>query len=254
MTDLKSAVERQFSNTAENYRKSAVHARGIDLAKMVEVGSLTGNELVLDIGCGAGHTTINFAPHIKRVTAFDLSEPMLAQVRLLAAENKLQNVETRQGDAEHLPFPDASFDLVVSRLSAHHWPDPQTGVKEIWRVLKPGGSFVLSDIVAPESYLLDTFLQVLEVLRDVSHVRDYRLSEWQQWLHASGFSSEVVFEWDVYLVFEDWIARMATPALNVSMLHELFKTAPAEVRDYLRIQSNDDFTIYGGMIRAVKGV
>jgi hypothetical protein len=95
-------------------------------------------------------------------------------------------------------------------------------------------------------------LQTLEVLRDVSHVRDYRFSEWQQWLGNSGFTAEITFTWDIFLDFQDWVTRMATPELNVKMLHALYRSAPSEVREYLKIQPNDDFTIYGGMIRSVK--
>jgi SAM-dependent methyltransferase len=177
---------------------------------------------------------------------------MLAQVNSLAVERGLTNVETRQGDVEHLPFEDNTFDLVVSRYSAHHWPNPQGALRAIWRVLKPNGCFILSDTIASETPLLDTFLQTLEVLRDVSHVRDYRFSEWQQWLGEAGFESEVVFTFDIFLDFEDWVARMATPELNVQMLRSLYRSAPSEVQEYLKIQPNDDFTIYGGIIRSVK--
>jgi ubiquinone/menaquinone biosynthesis C-methylase UbiE len=252
VTNLKDVVEKQFSQTAENYRKSAVHARGVDLAKLVDIANLTGIEKVLDVGCGAGHTTGALAPHAQQVIALDLSEAMLAQVNSLAAERRLTNVESRQGDAEHLPFEEGTFDLVVSRYSTHHWPNPQAALRAIWRVLKPNGCFIVSDTIASESPLLDTFLQTLEVLRDVSHVRDYRFSEWQRWLAEVGFASEVVFTWDIFLDFEDWVARMATPELNVTMLRSLYRTAPSEVREYLKIQPNDDFTIYGGMIRAIK--
>jgi ubiquinone/menaquinone biosynthesis C-methylase UbiE len=252
MTNLKNAVEKQFSQTAENYRKSAVHARGADLAKLVEVANLTGSEKVLDVGCGAGHTTAALAPYAQQVVALDLSQAMLAQVNSLAAERGLINIETRQGDAEHLPFDDSTFDLVVSRYSAHHWPNPQAVLRAIWRVLKPNGCFILSDTIASENPLLDTFLQTLEVLRDGTHVRDYRFSEWQQWLGEVGFESEVVFTFDIFLDFADWVARMATPELNIQMLRALYRSAPSEVREYLKIQPNDDFTIYGGIIRSVK--
>ena len=69
---------------------------------------------------------------------------MLSQVEQLAAEKGLANIRTEQGDVANMPFPDATFDLVASRYSAHHWPDPQQALYEFARVTKPGGVLVLS--------------------------------------------------------------------------------------------------------------
>ncbi len=62
METLKESVEQQFSRTAEAYRVSSVHAGGADLERLVSVAALTGSEVVLDAGCGAGHTAVALAP------------------------------------------------------------------------------------------------------------------------------------------------------------------------------------------------
>jgi len=149
--DVKASVQQQFGNAAEKYAVSAVHAQGADLTRMVALAALNGSEIVLDAGCGAGHTALAFAPHCAQVVAYDLTETMLAQVERLASERGLNNVETRQGDVEALPFEDASFDLVVTRYSAHHWPNPAAALREFRRVVKPGGRVLVSDIVAHAS-------------------------------------------------------------------------------------------------------
>jgi len=107
-----------------------------------------------------------------------------------AARRGLAQLHTQAGRAERLPFDDAAFDIVATRFSAHHWYDVRKGLAEARRVLKPGGKLVIVDIVAPEVPLLDTLLQTAEVLRDVSHVRDYRVSEWQAMLAEAGFQSD----------------------------------------------------------------
>lgn len=249
MTDIKSAVQEQFAKAATNYRTSSVHARGEDLQWMVEVARLTGTERILDVACGAGHTAATFAPHVREVVALDFTEAMLEQVKLLAADRQLTNIVTQHGDAEELPFEAHSFDLVVTRYAAHHWPHPQTALHEIARVLKPDGRFLLDDVVAPVEPLHDTFIQTIELLRDPSHVRDQSIQQWQMMLQAAGFTSAVVNTWDISLNFESWVERIATPAQNVAMLRTLFATASAEVRNAFNIQP-DSFSIPAALIHA----
>src|SRR6185369_3185565 len=135
MTDIKVAVQDKFGPAAFNYSKSPIHAKGQDLQWMVEAASLQGQERVLDVACGAGHTALAFAPHVQQVIASDFTESMLVQVQRLAAEQGLTNIETRYADAEALPFESRTFDVVVSRSGAHHWPHPVAALREAARVL-----------------------------------------------------------------------------------------------------------------------
>jgi len=247
MTDIKQAVHDQFSKTAANYRTSAVHAAGEDLTAIARLVAQDDAPVVLDAGCGAGHTAINVAPHSAEVIALDLSAQMLAQVERLAHERGLTNLGTRQGDVENLPFENATFDIVTSRYSAHHWPNPAQALREIARVLKSGGRFILSDIVAAEQPTYDTFLQALELLRDPSHVRDHRISEWQAMYEAAGFQVDVVMTWALPLNFDDWVVRMATPDLNIAMLKRLYEAASDDVRRAFAIQSDYGFSIPGAL-------
>ncbi len=249
MSDIKAAVQQQFGNVAAQYRRSTVHASGEDLTRMVQIAGLNGTEYVLDAGCGAGHTALAFAPHVSQVIAYDLTPSMLEQVERLANERGIPNVVTRRGDVENLPFEDQTFDLVVSRYSAHHWANPVTALREFKRVLKPNGQFILSDIVAFETPLLDTFLQAIELIRDPSHVRDHSVKQWLEMLHEVGFNVEVNFEWMLPLNFDAWVIRMATPMLNVTMLKALFDGAPAEVRSAMDVQSDYTFSIPGALFR-----
>ncbi len=248
---VKESVNRQFSQAADNYATSKVHAAGEDLQEMVRFARLSGSERVLDAGCGAGHTALTFAPHVAEVVAYDLSTAMLAQVDKLAKDRGLTNIRTEEGDVEALPFADGSFDLVVSRYSAHHWPAPTRALAEIRRVLKPGGSFLLSDIVSFDDFTTDTFLQAMELLRDPSHVRDHTIAQWLAMLTAAGLAGEMVFSWPVPLEFDPWVARIHTPAQNVAMLRTLLDGAPREVREALQIQPNYDYCFSGALFRAI---
>lgn len=253
MTDIKGAVQSQFGDAAANYRTSAVHATGQDLEVMVSALALTSNMHILDAGCGAGHAGMVFAPHVGKVTAVDFTPAMLEQVMMLADERSITNVETQQGDVESLPFPDATFDVVISRYSAHHWLHPQTALHEFQRVLKPGGAVILSDIMASASPAQDTFLQVLEVLRDPSHVRDHSVSQWLAMLQTAGFSGEVLMEFELTLDFAAWIQRINTPQQNADMLRTLFDGAGDEIKAAFHlpadvIRETFDFVIPGGVV------
>ncbi len=253
--DIKQHVQSQFDNVASNYRTSAVHASGEDLRLMVEQSPTTPSTLVLDAGCGAGHTAIAFAPHVQHVTAYDFTASMLDQVIQLAEERGVSNVTTQVGDVEDLPFENDSFDIVATRYSAHHWLNPETALSEFKRVLKPNGTFIISDIMAREDYAQDTFLQTLELLRDPSHVRDYRISEWELMLQKQGFTPEIVYTFDLSLHFDTWTTRMATPVQNADMIKTLFNIASQDIKQGFglpqHITDNDfSFVIPGAVIKA----
>lgn len=256
---LKDHVQQRFSDVAENYRRSKVHASGQDLELMVKSAELTSETLVLDAGCGAGHTSLAFAPHVARVVACDFTPAMLVQAETLAQECGALNVQTQQADVEGLPFQANSFDLVATRYSAHHWPHPEQALAEFRRLLKPHGQLLLSDIMAREDYAQDTFLQTIELLRDPSHVRDYRLSEWRAMLAGAGFDTEVLLTFELSLHFSTWTKRMATPPQSAEMIKTLFNGAPAEIKRGFSLPAeiiDDDFefTIPGAVIRGAPAV
>ncbi len=241
-------VRKQFGQVAANYTSSQVHAKGPDLQAIVKHAKLTGSETVLDAGCGAGHASFAVAPHAAAVTAYDFTAAMLEQVRKNAAERGLANIQTEIGSASALPFDDASFDRVISRYSAHHWAEPIVALREFHRVLKPGGLLLIADVVAPETPTEDTFLQAIELLRDISHVRDHSQAQWLTMFNQTGFDADVQFTWEIALTFDDWVKRMATPAQHIAMLKTLIDDAPADVREAFKLDDAYNFTISGALI------
>lgn len=238
--DQPALVARQFGGAAADYLASPVHARGADLERLGELARAAPGLVALDLGCGAGHVAYALAEGGADVTAYDLAPEMLAVVAAEATRRGL-SLRTRQGPAERLPFADAGFDLVASRYSAHHWADVPAALAEIARVLKPGGRLILIDVVAPEAPLLDTLLQTVEILRDPSHVRDYRVSEWRTLFQEAGFQTPASHAWSLTAGFASWIERMRTPELRTRAILDVFARTPTEARDYFRVRPDGSF-------------
>ena len=250
--DHESLVESQFGSRASAYLSSAVHAQGADLTALLDLARGHPNARVLDLGCGGGHVAFNAAPHVAELVAYDLSPEMLGLVEAVARERGLGNLTTRQGSVERLPFDDASFDLVLSRYSAHHWRDFSAALREAARVLKPGGSAGFVDAVSPGTPLLDTFFQAIEMLRDSSHVRDYARAEWEAALAQAGLFCQATKSFRVRLDFASWVERMATPETQVEAIRALQRKVAGDVAGYFETDSDGSFTIDVALFKARK--
>lgn len=144
---------------------------------MAEVGSLPEGTSVLDLPSGGGVVLLGLNPGRRlRYVAADISELMLDRARAEAARRRLDYVEFQQADATALPFTDGEFDVVVTYSGLHCVPDPATAVKEMARVLVPGGTLRGSVAVRGASPISDRFIdlwvrmRILDVVTPVDEV------------------------------------------------------------------------------------
>jgi arsenite methyltransferase len=114
-----------------------------------ELGRLASGERVLDLGSGAGTDSLVAAQMVGeagRVTGIDMTREMLAKARTAATEIGATNVDFVEGEAEHLPFEDESFDVVISNGVIDLIPDKDAVFAELHRVLVPGGRLQIADV------------------------------------------------------------------------------------------------------------
>ena len=241
----KDLVQQQFGANAAAYLTSTVHAKGASLARLLELVKPAKSWLALDVATGAGHTAAAFAPHVARVVASDLTPQMLEQTKKLAAEKGFANMETAIADAESMPFPDQSFDLVTCRIAPHHFPDIAMFLAETQRVLKPGGIFALVDNVAPDSETTPGFSKVelrdagigynaLEKVRDPSHGRALATAEWLELIEEAGLKLRHREHAPKAMDFASWVKTMNVPAETVPRLRAMLDDASPALKAFLK--------------------
>jgi len=236
--DAKDRVRAQYGSVGDAYVRSVGHATGSDLQRMVELAAPRPTDRLLDLATGGGHVARTFAPHVAEVVATDLTPEIIDHAAAYLAGLGLANVTTALADAENIPFPDASFDLVTCRIAPHHFPHPDRFVQESARVLRPGGRFVLVDSTVPDGEA-GAFFNRYEVLRDPSHVRSLTLAEWVSLIEAAGLALHTVESFTKRHDFEDWTSRSRMQPESRARLEQMMLGAALEIRERFAAEIED---------------
>ena len=186
-----------------------------------EVGALAGIELegadVIELGCGTGYVSAWLARRGARPVGVDVTPAQLETARQLQLEHGL-DFPLLEADAQAVPLPDASFDLVVSEYGASIWCDPYRWIPEAARLLRPGGRLV---------FLCNSTLVIL--CSDDEEPALERLVQTQFGMHR--------FEWpqggvEYHISHGSWIALLREHGFEVEALHELQAPADATTHEH----------------------
>lgn len=129
---------------AENYGEMADWVMTPFAKKALEILAIDKSASVIDIACGTGILTCMLASMVKDVHAVDFSTEMLSDLRTRITKREIHNVELTHADGQNLPFKDNSFDDAFSLFGLMFFPDRNKGFKEMYRVLKPNGTAIVS--------------------------------------------------------------------------------------------------------------
>ncbi|MFD1415524.1 class I SAM-dependent methyltransferase [Oceanobacillus jeddahense] len=236
--DKKLLNKELFTKREDAYINSHTHSNPAALQKIVEWLNPSSEQTVLDIATGGGQVAKTLAPFAKQVIATDLTPSMLVNVK--NSLNETNNILLLIADAEELPFLDDSMDIATCRIAAHHFPHPEKFIQEAYRVLKPGGKCLFIDNIASEDEAEDQFLNQLEAMRDPSHERAKKISEWKKLFSKQQFT---LLQEDIRikeLPFQDWLNRTVDSEEVRQQVTHFIETADEKLQKSIRLQKDEN--------------
>lgn len=186
-------IVSQFTKQAIPFAELPGHLDSIQI--LIKMSNVTSDDLVLDVACGPGLVACEFAKVAQHVSGIDLTEKMIEQAKSRQNEMALANLSWDVGTVSPLPYDNASFSVVVTRYSFHHFLDPKAVLMEMIRVCKPDGIVLIADAALPADKV-DAYNH-MEKLRDPSHIKALSYEAWEQLLDGSGLKD---FQYGSYRV------------------------------------------------------
>lgn len=221
-------IRDQFTRQAGVFNAAAPIANADALQLIVDAGRPGPDDVVLDVACGGGLVARAFAPRVRHATGIDVTPAMLDEARRAAAQQGLANLSWDRGDVTTLPYADASFSIVATRFSFHHFLDPLAVLKEMVRVCRPGGRIVVADSSPSEDPAKEAAFNRLEKLRDPSHTRALPLSEMKAAFTAAGLGEPQIVFSELRDVVSNLLARSYPNPGDEARIVAMFRASAAD--------------------------
>jgi ubiquinone/menaquinone biosynthesis C-methylase UbiE len=200
-------VRDQFTRTAEVFGNAVMQTRAAEAEILAQMVAAKKSDWAVDLACGTGALALAFARHVHWIIGLDLTPAMLALAQRTAQEANARNVAFALGNAQYIPFPDASLDITLSSYALHHVPEPGRVIGEMSRVLKRGGRAGIIDIFVEEDPRRAEMHDRIERVRDPSHVRTLARSEFASLFAAHRLRITGTHVEELTLDFDQWMHR-----------------------------------------------
>ena len=201
-------VKQSFKKQAEKF--AAYHMSKAEYTDyLIQRIGANGTEHALEVAAGTCICGRALAPFVKDITCLDLTEEMLARGKKLAEESRIKNICFETGNAEELPYEAETFDLVITRLSLHHFVDPKKPFREMQRVLKKAGKLIVWDMEATGESLREIDDKI-EKMRDPSHTRILSRGEFET-MFQKDFTLQCEESTLVPVDLKNWMELTDTP-------------------------------------------
>lgn len=222
-SDHKAVVRQEFTQQARAYAENPSVADSTRLNRLMRAVHLQPSACVLDVATGPGYVAMAFAEAGCEVVGLDLTEAPLALAEQMRQTRGLTNLRFQIGDAEHLPFDEQSFDIVVSRFALHHCEVPQRVLTEMARVCRIQGTVVIEDLVVSEYPARAAYQNRFEQLRDPSHTRALSISEFLALYTTCHLEIEQIYTDYLTLAVEQWLANAHTPEAQAQKVRAMIE-------------------------------
>jgi ubiquinone/menaquinone biosynthesis C-methylase UbiE len=243
----------QFTRQAAPFSRSPAHNSAEAMEQILRIASPTPTDRALDVACGPGIIACLIAPHVAHMTGADLTAAMLVEAEKRRIAQNIPPIAWIEGDAEHLPFDDGAFDLVVTRYSFHHLVSPEKVLREMARVCRAGGRIVIADVVMPAEKV--SAFDTMERLRDPSHTRTLTPEKLDALIVEAGLIAEDYATHAVSMTLEYQLAKSFPNPGDDERIREIFRDEPEHDRLGLSARrEGDDIVIHypTGVLRVRK--
>jgi ubiquinone/menaquinone biosynthesis C-methylase UbiE len=226
----------QFTRQALPFSSAKTIADQKALQLLIECSNASPDDTVLDVACGGGNVVCAFAKTVHHATGIDMTPAMLDRARVMAGDRGLANVSWDRGEATALPYADASFSIVVTRFSFHHFIEPLAVLQEMVRVCTSGGRVVVADMHTSTDAVKAAQFNRMELLRDPSHVRALAVAELQALFPAAGLPPATIRFYELRDELENLLGRSFPNPGDADKIREIFRASALDDRLGIPIQ------------------
>jgi ubiquinone/menaquinone biosynthesis C-methylase UbiE len=244
LSDHQQVIRSEFSRQAETMDSAIFFTDAGILDRIRKAAALTREQRAIDVACGPGIVAEVLAQDAGEVIACDITPEMLARAAQRFERAGLTNARCIPGTAESLPFDDGSFDVVFTRSSIHHFPNPDLALREMVRVMRPSGRVIIQDVTSSEVVEESALHNALERVRDPSHVRMLPESELLAHIRDAGLEVDAITGWTNHHELDEWLKIANAPDRDKPLRIIMRALAEAGVRAGINLRLEADKVLF----------